>query len=104
MPSRSRIKLRITLRITPKIKSQTGMSVPQLLASYQVEEGLMDAGVGGEFGVEGGGHGSSLGDGDGVVPFCREHFYFVSDAFDLGRADEDHFERRVSGLLFRRSV
>ena len=54
----------------------------------------MDASVGGEFGVEGCGHGSSLPDGDGVVAFRRDDFHSVSDSLDSGGADRSE-ERRV---------
>ena len=53
----------------------------------------MDAGVAGKFGVEGGGHDSSLPDGDRVGTFGGDYFYPFSDVLDFGGADEDHFER-----------
>ena len=55
----------------------------------------MDAGVGGEFGVERGCHRSSLADGYGVRAFGGDDFYTFSDMFNFGSADEDHFQRGV---------
>src|SRR6202166_1666592 len=63
---------------------------------HKIEEGLVDAAVVGEFGVEGGGHGASLPDGDGVGAFGSNHFHTGADAGDFWGADEDHFERRFS--------
>ncbi len=58
----------------------------------------MDARVGGEFGVEGGGHDSSLPDSYGIIAIGGEDFHAGTDTFNLWGADEDHFERRGSGL------
>ncbi len=54
----------------------------------------MEAGVVGEFGVEGGGHGASLANGDGRVVFAfgGDHLDAFSDVLDFGGADEDHFD------------
>ena len=52
----------------------------------------MDAGIVGEFGVEGGGHDSSLPDGDRVGAFGGDDFYAFADVLDFGGADEDHFQ------------
>ena len=52
----------------------------------------MDPGIFGEFGVEGGGHGFSLADSDGIVPFCGEDFDAFADVLDFGGTDEDHFD------------
>jgi len=54
----------------------------------------VDPRIFGELGVEGGGHGASLADGYGVVPFCGEDFDAFAHVFDLGGADEDHFDGR----------
>ena len=61
----------------------------------EIEEGLVDAGISGKFGMECGRHGSSLPDGDGVGAFGGEDFDAFADALDFGGADEDHFERRA---------
>lgn len=58
----------------------------------EVEEGLMDAGVRGQFGVERGGHGFSLPDGYGIGTFSSEDLHAFADAFDFRCANEDHFE------------
>ena len=60
----------------------------------------MDAGVVGEFGVEGGGHGFPLANGYGVVPFCREDFDAFADVLDFGSADEYHFDGRGAEEAF----
>lgn len=52
----------------------------------------MDAEVGGHFGVEGGGHGSSLPDEDGVFVAGGEDFDGRAGAFDARGADVDLFE------------
>ena len=54
----------------------------------------MDAGVFGEFGVEGCGHRSSLPDcyRDVMFAFGGDHFYAGSQVFDSGGADENHLE------------
>lgn len=59
----------------------------------------MDADVVGKFGVECGGHGASLPDSDGVGAFGGEDFDSFAEAFDLGGADEDHFERRPGRIV-----
>ena len=66
------------------------------LPAHQVEKGLVDAGVRCEFGMECCGHGSSLPDHYGVVAFRGENFHAFADVFDLGGADEDHFDRRFA--------
>ena len=54
----------------------------------------MDAGVVGEFGVEGGGHGSSLPNSDGslIAAFGGQDFNAFSDMLDFGSADENHLQ------------
>jgi len=52
----------------------------------------MHAGVGGEFGVEGGGHGSSLADGYWIAALGSNDLYAFAYVCDFGGADEDHFE------------
>src|SRR5579863_8317754 len=52
----------------------------------------MDASIFGEFGVEGGSHGSSLPNGDGVGAFGGENLDSFSDMRDLWSADENHFQ------------
>jgi hypothetical protein len=44
--------------------------------------------------MECGGHGFSLADGYGVLPFCREDFDAFADVLDFGGTDEDHFDGR----------
>ncbi len=58
----------------------------------------MDAGIVGEFRVEGGGHGSSLPDGDGsfVTAFRGEDFHAFTDMLDFGSADENHLQRGIA--------
>jgi hypothetical protein len=58
----------------------------------------MDAGVVGEFGVEGGGHGPSLPDGYGsfVGALGGENFDALADVDNLGSTDEDHFQRGIT--------
>ena len=56
----------------------------------------MDAGIVGEFGMEGGGHGGSLPDGDrGCLAFGGDDFDAGADMLDFRGADEDHFQRRL---------
>ncbi len=52
----------------------------------------MHASIFAEFGMEGCRHHSSLPDGDWIVAFGCDYFYSGADAFDLGGADEDHFD------------
>lgn len=59
----------------------------------------MDAGIGGKFGVEGGGHGFALADDNGVGAFGGKDFDALADALDFGSADEDHFERRAARMV-----
>src|ERR1700691_602262 len=63
--------------------------------SHQVEESLVDAVIGGELWVEGGGHGSSLPDGYGgfIGAFGGKDFDAFADVNNLGSTDEGHFER-----------
>ena len=56
----------------------------------------MDAGIVGEFRVEGGGHGSALTDRYGIGALGRDDFDTCSDVLDFGGADEDHFQRRAA--------
>jgi hypothetical protein len=65
---------------------------------HEIEEGLVDTGVVGEFGVEGGGHGSALPDDHGVGAFGGEDFDAFSDVRNSGSTDEDHFQRRLGEL------
>ena len=60
----------------------------------------MDAGISREFGVEGGGHGSSLPNGDGVFAFGGDYFYTFANVLDFGSADKDHFQRRSAEQAF----
>ena len=62
----------------------------------------MDAFVVGEFGVEGGGHGFALADGDGVFVFTfgSENLDTFSEVNDFRGADENHLERRFGGLVY----
>jgi hypothetical protein len=60
----------------------------------------VDAGVGGEFGVEGGCHGSSLADGDGVGTFGGNDFHAFAHVLDFRSADEHHFQWRCAELPF----
>jgi hypothetical protein len=65
----------------------------RLLTADDVKEELVDAGVGGEFGVEGGGEQAALADeGRGTVA-GGEGFNAGADARDARGADEDHLER-----------
>src|SRR5208283_1113110 len=57
----------------------------------------------GEFGMEGGGHDSSLPDCYRIGAFSGEDFHAGTDAFNFWGADEDHFERRRSELAVRRA-
>ncbi len=52
----------------------------------------MDAGIFGEFRMEGRSHSSSLPDGDGVGAFGGEDLHAFSHMGNFGRADEDHFQ------------
>jgi len=58
----------------------------------------VDAGVVGEFGMESGGHHSSLPNRYRIFAFGGEDFHAGADALNLWRTDEDHFERRASQL------
>jgi hypothetical protein len=60
----------------------------------------MDTSVGGQLGVEGGGHGSSLLNSYGIVAFGGDYFYTVADMFDFGCADEDHLDGRIAKQTF----
>jgi hypothetical protein len=71
---------------------------------YEVEEGLVDAGIVREFGMESGGHGSSLPDGDRICAFGGHDLNAFSDVLDLGGADEDHFERRTFEVPLNQSA
>ncbi len=57
----------------------------------------MDAGIFGEFGVEGGGHGFALADSDGGVvgAFGGEDFDAGANVDNFGGANENHFDGRV---------
>jgi len=54
----------------------------------------VNAGIFRELRMEGGGHGSSLPDGDGIWAFGGEDLYAFSDMRDFGSANENHFQRR----------
>src|SRR5579864_5250517 len=58
----------------------------------------MDAGVVTEFGVERGGHGSSLPDRYRVVAFGGDDFDAGAEALDFRGANEDHLKWRVAEL------
>src|ERR1017187_841481 len=64
----------------------------------------MDARVIGEFGGEGGGHGSSLADGYRVGAFGGNNFHAFSDVLNLGGADENHFHGRGAELVLDKSA
>src|SRR5579859_4928943 len=64
----------------------------------QLQKGLMDAGIRGEFWMEGSGHRSSLPHHDGIGSFRGEHLNAFSHVFDFGRADEDHLHRRLDRI------
>lgn len=53
----------------------------------------MDAGVVGEFGMEGGGQDAALTDEDGAAVTPGEDFDLAGDAGDARGADEDHLQR-----------
>ncbi len=59
------------------------------------EEELVDAGVGGEFGVEGGGEEMALADENGGGIAGGEDLDGGAGFGDAGGADEDHFKRRA---------
>jgi hypothetical protein len=60
----------------------------------------VDAAVGGELGVEGGGHDVALLDEDGEAVAGGEDLDAVAGFYDTGRADVDHFERAAGELRF----
>src|SRR5437660_1541937 len=66
----------------------------------QFQKFLVDASVLGQFRVEGGGHRFALAHGYRIVSFCGDDLYAWAHAFDLGRADEDHFDWRVAESAF----
>lgn len=57
---------------------------------YEAKEELMDAGVGAEFGVEGGSEQVALADEDGETVAVGEGFDGSAGMGDAGSADEDH--------------
>src|SRR5215813_9286797 len=59
---------------------------------HQVQEGLMDAGIFREFGVEGRHHGFSLTDRNRVFSFGCDDFDARAKLLNLGSADEHHLE------------
>ena len=70
----------------------------------EVNEALVDAAVGGEFGVEGGGHDVALFDEDGEAVAFGEDFDAVAGFHDTWGANVNHLERaagelRVAGCL-----
>ena len=64
-----------------------------LVTGNQVEEGPVNAGVVGKFGMERRCHRFSLPHGHRIVSFGRDHFDSGPNALDLGRADEHHLNR-----------
>ena len=54
----------------------------------------MNPRVVGELGMKGGSHDLSLPNDDRIVAFRGKHFNPGADAFNLGRANENHFHRR----------
>jgi hypothetical protein len=60
------------------------------VTSDEVEEELVDAGVGAEFGVEGGGDEMAFADEYGAAVAGGERFDVWASACDAGGADEDH--------------
>src|SRR5437667_9165050 len=60
----------------------------------------MNARVIAEFGMEGGGQGFAFTYHDSVVAFGSNDVHAFTDAFDLGRANEDHLKRMVAKLSF----
>ena len=64
----------------------------------QIEKRLMHPRIFRQLRMERRGHRSSLPHGNRVDPFGRDDFHASADALDLGRADKDHFERRISCL------
>src|SRR4051812_28039321 len=66
----------------------------------QFQEQLVDAGVIGEFGMESGGHRSSLPHDHGIRAFGREHFNALAYLGNFRSTDENHLQRRVPRLSF----
>lgn len=60
------------------------------VASDEFQEELVDAGVGAEFGVEGGGEEMTFADEDREVVAGGEGFDLRAGVGDAGSADEDH--------------
>src|SRR3984885_5385484 len=83
-------------RSASKAKSTKRPSTDRSLHPTQIEEGLVNASVVGKFGVEGGGHDSSLADRYRIFAFGGEDFHVGAEAFNFWGTDEDHFERRGS--------
>ena len=60
------------------------------------------AAIFGKFRVKRRRHRFPLTDGDRIVAFGRDHFDSGTDAFDLGRADEDHLDRGLAEFALSR--
>src|SRR5581483_4814193 len=65
---------------------------------HQFEKRSVNAGVVAEFGMERGGHGFSLPDGDGIFTLSCDHFDAGADLLDLGRPNEHHLEGGLAQL------
>src|SRR5579859_73514 len=66
----------------------------------QFQEGLVNAAVIGQFGVEGGGHGFALTNYHRVLTFRGEDFDLRAEALDFRCANEDHFDGRTREETF----
>jgi hypothetical protein len=66
----------------------------------KVEERPVNAGVGTEFGVEGGGHRLALANYDGILALGSQNLYTRPKAFDSGCTYENHFDRCVTEQPF----
>src|SRR5216684_371961 len=66
--------------------------IRRLAVFDQVQKILVNAAILAEFRVERGGESLSLADKHRVFAFCRDHFDSRTHAFDLGRANEYHFD------------
>src|ERR1700690_2151002 len=70
--------------------------------AHQIQERLMNARVGSQFGMEGRGHGASLPDYDWVFLFALggQDFNTGAETGNFGSADENHFDGRSAELAF----
>ena len=82
----------------PHMNSFLAYAIPN-----HIEKCPVDAGVGREFGMKRGGHGSSLPDNDGIAAFGGEDFNAFSNVDDPGGTDENHFERRFAVISGQRA-